>query len=117
MNTLRGLFVAAALAAIATSMVGCQPKQKGPIPGMCACTCNATTTGGSKILSPQTIPQGSSASCAAHEGDACTVTGTYAGVSFVANGSMQSCDVATTGPPRLPGQNNNQAPNNGEAKQ
>lgn len=113
-NTLRGLFVAATVAAIATSLAGCLPKVKGPTGSLCSCTCNATTTGGSKIKSPQTIPLGSSASCGAHEGDACTVTGTWAGVSFVGNGSMASCADARTRPT---GQNNNEAPNSGQAHQ
>jgi hypothetical protein len=116
-NTLRGLFIAATVAAISTCLAGCQPKNVSPTKN-CSCTCKATTAGGSKITTTQTIPLGSAATCGLHEGEACTINSTYAGASVVANGSMSSCGDATTGPTR--GQNNNNnnvAPNNGEARQ
>ena len=97
-NTLRGLFVAATMAAIAVSLAGCQARQ-GSGSRSCSCTCRAKTAGGSTIIATQTFL--SNDTCGASEGAACTYTGTYNGTSFVATGSLEKCadtQPAGTGP-------------------
>ena len=93
-NTLRGLFVATTVAAIAVSLAGCQAKQGGS--RSCSCTCRAKTAGGSTIIASQTFL--SNDTCGASEGAACTYTGTYNGTSFTATGALEKCgDTRPTG--------------------